>query len=219
MLHFKNIKGFTLVELLVIVALLGVIIFAMIFGLNPLDQIQKAKDAQRKNDLNQIANALTLYYNDHSCYPSSVPFGAAWSEDGFVYMQKVPQDPDCKSKGNNSCYLYQINIDDSCPQWSVLYANLYQKLLFKDVCPMFAACGYYQSKYNYCVMGGNLDCSYISSNPIEFPTPTPTPICSLDYRCTGGSNPDGSGIGSRCNIVPQGTGSYCSATCDGECSL
>ncbi len=107
-------NGFTLVELLVVMAILG-ILTVITLGNFRTSQI-KARDAQRKSDLRQIANALEAYYNDHSVYPSSNASGfilacfcsngnepCDWTQDlgqrefcdenNTVYMSKVPGDP------------------------------------------------------------------------------------------------------------------------------
>ena len=57
--------------------------------MDPLKQLSRARDGQRKSDLSQIQKALELYYQDHNSYPASITFGAAWSP----YMSLVPDDP------------------------------------------------------------------------------------------------------------------------------
>jgi prepilin-type N-terminal cleavage/methylation domain-containing protein len=112
-------KGFTLVELLIVIVIIAVlagILFANLVGVR-----QRARDSQRKADLRQIQAALELYRSDHGSYPigtscpssgpptalyfsnSSPPFtgakcqaavGGLRSADGnTVYMQKVPCNP------------------------------------------------------------------------------------------------------------------------------
>ncbi len=172
----RQLLGFTLVELIVVIAILSVLMVAFFMLFNPLSQLDKAKDAQRKHDFEQIRNALDTYYNDNNCYPTKlqgVPFGSAWSAGSTVYMKKVPQDPDCSKTGY--CFVYQTDASN-CPQWNVLYTRLSRPTNSLTSCLMFQACGYLQTKYNYCVMSGNVDCSYVKSNPLPTPlTPTPGP--------------------------------------------
>ncbi len=60
-------RGFTLIELLVVMAILGIL---AVIGLGSFSSAQaKARDARRKSDLNGIAKALEVYYNDHGRYP------------------------------------------------------------------------------------------------------------------------------------------------------
>ena len=134
----KSIKnhyifGFTLVELLVVMAILG-ILTVVTLGNFRTSQI-KARDAQRKHDLREITSALEAYYNDHSTYPpaSDVTSGGMikacgcndsscdWTIDlgtrdfcdtnKTVYMSKVPGDPTgdpyyCYYSENNLYRLY-----------------------------------------------------------------------------------------------------------------
>ena len=62
--------GFTLVELLVVMAIIGIL--AVISLANFRTSQIKARDAERKNDLRQIANALEAYMSDHGSYPAAV---------------------------------------------------------------------------------------------------------------------------------------------------
>lgn len=54
-------KGFTLLELLIVIAILAVLATAVVLVLNPAEYLRQARDTQRTNDLNAIKNALNLY--------------------------------------------------------------------------------------------------------------------------------------------------------------
>ncbi len=88
-----NNKAFTLIELMIVIAIIGILMTIVIIAINPLQQIQKAQDSKRRADLNQIKAAMQLYYNDYKYYPttaSSIPFGAAWTVSGTTYMKQIP---------------------------------------------------------------------------------------------------------------------------------
>lgn len=53
----------------------------------------RGRDAQRKSDLKQVANALELYYADYSIYPATVNFGAELTDGKTVYFKVLPTDP------------------------------------------------------------------------------------------------------------------------------
>ena len=154
-------KGFTLVELVVVIAILALILAATIAILDPIKQIDKAMTSQKESDLEQIRTALDLYYSDNSCYPASgaIPFGSTWNGNNTVYMQKVPQSPD------SSQYIYETY--GNCPQWYVLYAKV--TVLNSGtsvVCPL--NCHPPDDSNNHiCVYGGIVDCSYITSFPLN----------------------------------------------------
>ncbi|QQG44295.1 MAG: prepilin-type N-terminal cleavage/methylation domain-containing protein [Candidatus Roizmanbacteria bacterium] len=62
-------KGFTLLEITIVVALLAVVAAVILVILNPWAQIAKSHDAKRKADLAALQKALEEWYNDKGCYP------------------------------------------------------------------------------------------------------------------------------------------------------
>lgn len=68
-------KGFTLVELLVVIGILGVLIVALIAALDPLEQIRRGTDGARKSSAVQLKNALDRFYTVNGAFPWN---GVAW---------------------------------------------------------------------------------------------------------------------------------------------
>ena len=62
----KN-KEFTLVELLVVMAILGVLVTLVAGGFRTAQV--RGRDSKRKSDLKEIANSLEVFYSDHNRYP------------------------------------------------------------------------------------------------------------------------------------------------------
>ena len=56
----KN-KGFTLVELLIVVAILAVLSTATVLILDPANILRETRDAQRLNDMASVSSAISLY--------------------------------------------------------------------------------------------------------------------------------------------------------------
>ena len=122
-------SAFTLIELLVVIAILGILAAAVLVAINPGKRLAQARDAQRKQDINAIANALIGYYTIVGNYPietvcdSSIgrDFAAAcppgsqttdWLTGGGIYLKlvteqgflkKLPTDPI-----NNPPYYYYV---------------------------------------------------------------------------------------------------------------
>ena len=97
-------KGFTLLELLIIIVILGVLT-TLIMG-NFFTSLKKGRDAQRKGDLEQIQRSLEMYYEDKKAYPLTAAFdlthGYSFCESAVrqnclatekAYMLKLPRDP------------------------------------------------------------------------------------------------------------------------------
>jgi len=63
-------KGFTLVELLIVMAILLMMATMMVGTLNSVGIFNKARDARRKKDIGRIKIAFEDYYNDKGCYKS-----------------------------------------------------------------------------------------------------------------------------------------------------
>jgi len=57
-------QSFTLIEILVTVALIAVLAVAVILSLNPSELIKQARDSQRMTDINNLTRAINLYIGD-----------------------------------------------------------------------------------------------------------------------------------------------------------
>jgi len=67
----KKIKkaGFTLVELLIVIALIAILSVAVLATINPIEQANKARDARVQNDAAEVMNAYERYYANSQQYP------------------------------------------------------------------------------------------------------------------------------------------------------
>ena len=117
-------SGFTLIEMLIGMAILAVLIIAAIMALSPQLLVGKASDAKRKSDLNKIRTAFEEYYNDKGYYPSQGNLNS-WNisdncekevPDMSKYIKKWP----CDSQGN----IYTIV---STTTWFKVITNLENK--------------------------------------------------------------------------------------------
>jgi len=62
-------KGFTLVELLVVVAIIGVLAAVLLIGINPLEQTRKARDTGKLSRCKEAISAAERYYAFHNDDP------------------------------------------------------------------------------------------------------------------------------------------------------
>jgi len=135
--------GFTLMELLIVIAIIAILATIAIVLLNPMQQISKAQDGRRKNDLATFQKVLEDYYNDKGCYPRPNEVCYPNSQSGYnpnvdtkcyicgnesspanfanfsPYMARLPCDPQHPTYK----YLYQVE-NLTCPSWYRIYSEL-----------------------------------------------------------------------------------------------
>lgn len=119
-------KGFTIVELLIVIVVIGILAAITIVAFNGVQQ--RGRDAQRKSDVAAITKALELYYIDKGEYPAgngSTTINNAWSTTADAswatlqtklqpYYAKLPTDPvstsatNVQSSGYNYAYFSNI---------------------------------------------------------------------------------------------------------------
>ncbi|MEK7584583.1 MAG: type II secretion system protein [Patescibacteria group bacterium] len=72
----KNInnrpRGFTLIELIIVVAIIGLLAAALFVAIDPAKRIGDANDAQRWSDITSILNAILTYTADSQTLPLAV---------------------------------------------------------------------------------------------------------------------------------------------------
>ena len=73
-LEFQGGKGFTLIEILIVVAIIAILASVVLIGLGPTQQA--GRDARRISDLRQIQNGLELYFNKCGYYPGDAVAGS-----------------------------------------------------------------------------------------------------------------------------------------------
>jgi type II secretion system protein G len=170
-MRIKNNTGFTLIELIVAIGILGVMATTAIAVLNPFAQFQKANDAKRKGDLSQVQKALETYYQDYGEYPAYTnnsyyldPTTApntrtpkTWGLSWQPYMNVIPSDPD-----KNKKYVYYTSPDR---QSYYLYASL-DRGTSADHCQGTDPCG--SSKCSSSA-GGTYTCNFGVSSPDQTP--------------------------------------------------
>ena len=208
--------AFTLMEILIVVALLVTLAIALLIVLNPMAQINKGYDSKRKHELTQLSKEFEDYYNDNNCYPPPekvcydspvqrpdetyvchICGNESTSPNFSPYLPELPCDPRQPLKK----YLYQVN-DLTCPSLYRGYAYLAYVAdpLTQEYC---TDDGSGETEYNWGVSSPNttlsINCTAITSvqptttptpttpSPTSTPTPTLTPAPG-DYYCQSYNN-------------------------------
>ncbi len=70
--RFKDTRGFTLIELLVVIGIMGILAAALVSLVDPVEQLNKARDNALKVKTKTLLQALTSYYATNSQYPWEV---------------------------------------------------------------------------------------------------------------------------------------------------
>lgn len=116
----KKLKGFTLIEILLVIALIAVLAAIVIIAINPGRQLAQGNNSQRRSDVNTILNAVYQYSTDNNgTLPSSITTTdteickTGGTCTGLIdlsvltlnekYVVSIPQDPQCTS-ANGVCY-------------------------------------------------------------------------------------------------------------------
>ncbi|RME58130.1 prepilin-type N-terminal cleavage/methylation domain-containing protein [Candidatus Parcubacteria bacterium] len=124
-------KGFTLIEMLVVIAIIAILAGAVLVGLGGARR--SGADARRVSDLQHVRTALELYYNRYQGYPTNEDMGCEADDGAACYLsleaelgqpngfdppivQKLPHDPRTARPGatgpgtNGEDYMYSSPI-------------------------------------------------------------------------------------------------------------
>jgi len=139
----KYKKGFTLLEILLVIAAIGILAAIVLIAINPNKQIAQARDTVRQVDINTIQKALEQYLIDNKAYPSSISttpghicntgteqVGGGTNCSGRIdlrelvptYIAAIPRDT--QSTGTSTGYIVSINTSNNK---IVVIANLAER--------------------------------------------------------------------------------------------
>lgn len=111
-------KGFTIVELLIVIVIIGVLAALVIVTYNGMQG--RGRDARRQTDIRNVKAAIEQYKADNSFYPAVCPSdntGCSASDLAAVlvpgYIKAIPQDPQYPASGKLYYYVRGPQANDS----------------------------------------------------------------------------------------------------------
>jgi len=221
-------KAFTLIELMIVVAIIAILTLLAITNWH--QQINRAKDAQRKKDLNRLKIAFEDYYNDHQCYPPADILNHCEGNELQPYLNSIPCDP---SDNTPYCYIHDPDNQTCGQEFRILAAlkNPHDPAIAELGCNSVAACGYEttcqqitgRTGYNYGVTSSNVSLANpnpepapnTSPTPSSTPTPTPSPSSSPTPTPTPSQTP----LAGNYACDPQGICNYYSDPIAANCPV
>jgi len=103
-MRVRDNRGFTLIELMVVVVILGILAGLIIPKI--MGRPEEAKRLKARMQIEQLEQALKLYYLDNGEYPTTEqglnalvdkpatePVPKRWKEGGYLEKKKIPADP------------------------------------------------------------------------------------------------------------------------------
>ena len=65
----SSVAGFTMIELLIVISILGILATAVLSAINPIEQINRGKDTGSQSDAEQLISAIDRYFAFNGTYP------------------------------------------------------------------------------------------------------------------------------------------------------
>jgi prepilin-type N-terminal cleavage/methylation domain-containing protein len=121
--------GFTLIEVLLVIAIMAILAAIVIVAINPAKQLGEAQNTQRRSDVRTILDAVIQYSLDHDgALPGEIAMGSSCATGGEVickveaacggasldelvtdgkYLSELPNDPTAASGAATGYHIIQ----------------------------------------------------------------------------------------------------------------
>jgi prepilin-type N-terminal cleavage/methylation domain-containing protein len=106
MKQLAQLRGFTLVELLIVIAIIAILAVVVVLVLNPTELLRQARDSSRISDLGSLKNGVLLYMQDNP---------------GGTLASTTPSPP----FGYSACYVSTIQGNGTTSLKCGMFANSY----------------------------------------------------------------------------------------------
>jgi len=131
--RIKSQLAFTMIELLIVIAILGILAVAVLAAINPVEQINRGRDTGTRSDAEQLLSAVDRFYAYKGYYPwqvspndgndaqawMAVDSVAGWTDQGVTtecnVLDKLANGDDANCDGTNEVkrsFVTKITEDD-----------------------------------------------------------------------------------------------------------
>ena len=105
----KKDYGFTLIELIITLAVIGVLVSLILVAINPQRIIEDTRDSRNRAEMNAVKTALQLFFNDNNSYPGAL---AALVPDYAKALPSVTTDASFSYSSSGSDYDAGVNLNN-----------------------------------------------------------------------------------------------------------
>jgi prepilin-type N-terminal cleavage/methylation domain-containing protein len=194
--HMRREKGFTLVEILIVVMIIAILAVIALFIFNPAKTRNRAWDIERKRELEQLRILFENYFLENLSYPTDnlVCYDTAQNNSGVCSCHICGLERDagtfstlvqllyCDPEHGRKDYLYKYDCSNAQPLWYVIYGQLGASPGSENGLTCNYAVTNDQSKVESqpegCLVEGGSGYNGSGGGPQN--TPTPFPACPAD---------------------------------------
>ncbi len=101
--RLRNQAGFTMIELLIVIAILGILAVAVLSAINPVEQINRGRDTGSRSDAEQLLSAIDRYNAFQGYYPWQI--GASEAAAVPVAWTQMVDGEEAEVTDSNGCFV------------------------------------------------------------------------------------------------------------------
>jgi prepilin-type N-terminal cleavage/methylation domain-containing protein len=124
-LKLKISRGFTMIELLIVIAVLGVLAVAVLATINPIEQINRGRDTNSRGDTEQLLSAIDRYNANKGLWP----WQDAATDDPTLAWTTVTAAAPATPNGCAMLGLLSTTADPNCPGTDEIKASFVTRLV------------------------------------------------------------------------------------------
>ena len=83
-------KGFTLMELLIVIGVLGILAAGLLAAIDPFEQLKKARDSNYRSGAIELLQSLQRYYSNHGYFPWRAAGSTCATDNGSALAPVTP---------------------------------------------------------------------------------------------------------------------------------